>query len=100
MRVRGPSDPPASAVDGTPSESDSYPVWPVALTLLAMLPIALRRRFPLLVLLVTLPAGLAMAVLYPNLFQFAGALVAPYTVARYSLGMRQRLGVARSLLPS
>jgi signal transduction histidine kinase len=54
----------------------------VALTLLATLPIALRRRFPLLVFAVTLTAALVMDVRY-NSFQFAGAVVALYTVAAY-----------------
>lgn len=81
VTVRGPSDSPAFEVDHAP-QSDSSPIWPVALTLLASLPIALRRRFPWPVFLATLPAGLAMAVLYDN-FQFAGALVALYTIAAY-----------------
>jgi signal transduction histidine kinase len=70
-------EPPATA------ESESDPsLWAVVLTLLATLPIALRRRFPLLVFVVTLTAALAMDILYSS-FQFAGALVALYTVAAY-----------------
>jgi signal transduction histidine kinase len=82
---------PAVAVEQLASGSDSFPTWPVGLTLLATLPIALRRRFPLSVLAVTLPAALAMDVLY-NSFQFAGALVALYTVAAY-VGRPGSIGV-------
>jgi signal transduction histidine kinase len=77
--------------DAVPAESDSFLGWPVALTLLATLPIALRRRYPLPVLAVTLPAALAMDVIYNN-FQFAGALVALYTVAAY-VGRPGSIGV-------
>jgi signal transduction histidine kinase len=84
VRVKGtpPSVSPVEA-DPAPAESDSSPGWAVALTLLATLPIALRRRYPLPVLVVTLPAALATDVLYDN-FQFAGSLVALYTVAAYT----------------
>jgi signal transduction histidine kinase len=82
VRVRGPSDPPASAVDGTPSEPASSPVWPVGLALLATLPIALRRRYPILVLAITLSAALAMHFVFDN-FLLPGAVIALYTVAAH-----------------
>jgi signal transduction histidine kinase len=50
------------------------------LTLLAALPIALRRRYPLPVLGITLAGALAAAVVYAS-FPFVGALIALYTVA-------------------
>jgi signal transduction histidine kinase len=85
-------------IGGTPSTqpsppppSDSVPPWAIVLTLVATLPIAFRRRFPLLVLLVTLPAALAMDLLYSS-FQFAGAVVALYTVAAY-VGRPGSIGV-------
>jgi signal transduction histidine kinase len=97
VTVRGPSDPPASAVDETSSESDSFPVWPVLLTLLATLPIALRRRFPIAVFAVTLAAALASDVFYSNFF-FPGALVALYTVAaQVGRPISIRVGVATAL---
>jgi signal transduction histidine kinase len=74
-----------------PSESDSPSLWAVALTLLATLPIAVRRRFPLLIFALTLSAALVMDVRY-NSFQFAGALVALYTVAAY-VGRPGSIGV-------
>jgi signal transduction histidine kinase len=76
---------PAAASGASPSpasNSDSSPVWPVALMLLATLPVALRRRYPVPVLVVTLAAALASDVLYSNFF-FPGALVALYTVAAH-----------------
>jgi signal transduction histidine kinase len=73
------------------SGSDSPSLWAVALTLVATLPIALRRRFPLLVFVVTLTAALVMDVRYDS-FQFAGALVALYTVAAY-VGRPGSIGV-------
>jgi signal transduction histidine kinase len=73
------------------SESNSPSLWAVALTLLATLPIALRRRFPLLVFAVTLTAALVMDVRYDS-FQFAGAIVALYTVAAYA-GRPSSIGV-------
>jgi len=54
----------------------------VLLIFLATLPIALRRRFALPVLGVTLPAALAADVAYDN-FAFAGSLVALYSVGAY-----------------
>jgi signal transduction histidine kinase len=92
MRVKG-TPPSLSTAEANPAplESDSSPGWAVALTLLATLPIALRRRYPLPVLVVTLPAALAMDVLYDN-FQFAGALVALYTAAAY-VGRPGSIGV-------
>jgi signal transduction histidine kinase len=82
VRVRGPTDPPPSELDAQQSESRSPSIWAVVLTLVATLPIALRRRFSLLVFAVTLSAALVLDVRY-NSFQFAGALVALYTVAAY-----------------
>ena len=52
------------------------------LILLATLPVALRRRFPLPVLAVTLAAALGAAFVN-DAFVFPGALVALYTVAAY-----------------
>jgi signal transduction histidine kinase len=54
----------------------------VVLTLVATLPVALRRRYAVPVLAVTLPAAIAMDVFY-NSFQFAGPLVAIYSVAAH-----------------
>jgi signal transduction histidine kinase len=82
--------PPISVEKPAPA-SDSFPLWPAGLTLLATLPIALRRRYPLAVLVVTLPAALATDVFF-NSFQFAGALVAVYTVAAY-VGRPGSIGV-------
>jgi signal transduction histidine kinase len=87
VTVRQPGDPP----EPEPVE-DSSPFWPVLLTLLATLPIAIRRRLPLLVFAVTVAAALAIDVLYGS-FQFAGALVALYTVAAY-VGRPGSIGVA------
>jgi signal transduction histidine kinase len=75
VRDRTAAQPPGSG------ESDSW-FWAACLTLLATLPIALRRRSPLLVLLVTLSAAIATDHFYDS-FQFAGAVVALYTVAAY-----------------
>jgi signal transduction histidine kinase len=86
-----PSDPLAAEAERMSSRSDSPSLWAVALTLMATLPIALRRRFPLLVFVVTLTAALVMDVRY-NSFQFAGALVALYTVAAY-VGRPGSIGV-------
>jgi signal transduction histidine kinase len=83
VSIRGPSDPPATEVERESRQSESPSLWAVALTLLATLPIALRRRFPLLVFAVTLTAALVMDVRYDS-FQFAGAIVALYTVAAYA----------------
>jgi signal transduction histidine kinase len=91
VSVFDPSDPLAVQADPPASESDSFPIWLAALSLLGTLPIAVRRRFPLLVLLVTLPAALAADILYGS-FQFAGALVALYTVAAY-VGRPGSIGV-------
>jgi signal transduction histidine kinase len=52
------------------------------LTLLATLPIAVRRRYPVEVFAVTLSAAVAND-LIGDRFQFAGALVGLYTVATY-----------------
>jgi len=83
VKLGEPTEPrPAVAGEHPASGSDSFPLWPMGLTLLATLPIGLRRRYPMPVLAVTLTAGLAMDLLY-NSFQFAGAVVALYTVAAY-----------------
>jgi signal transduction histidine kinase len=92
VRVRGPADPPPADLEESRSGSDPFPIWQVLLTLLATLPIAVRRRFPLLAFLVTLPAALVADVRYDS-FQFAGALVALYTVAAY-VGRPGSIGVA------
>jgi signal transduction histidine kinase len=89
VTAREPNQPASPLAE--PSGSDSPSLWAVALTLLATLPIALRRRFPLLVFAATLAAALVMDVRY-NSFQFAGALVALYTVAAY-LGRPGSIGV-------
>lgn len=81
----------------TQAHSDSSPVWPVAFVLLATLPVALRRRYPLPVLAVTLTGALASDVFYGNFF-FPGSVVALYTVAVH---MRRptsvHIGVATAL---
>ena len=67
------------------SEERAPPGMPsglVLLTFLATLPIALRRRFPLPVLGITLAAALATDVAYDS-FAFPGPVVALYTVAAY-----------------
>jgi signal transduction histidine kinase len=56
--------------------------WAVVLALLASLPVAFRRRFPIAVLVVTLAAGLIAGIAYES-FQLAGSLVALYTVAAH-----------------
>ena len=66
---------------GEPSES-AMPAVLLLLTLLSTLPIALRRRYPLPVLGVTLGAALAAGIAYDS-FAFPGAVVALYTVARH-----------------
>lgn len=88
-----PNPPAPAAADQVreSSPSDAPPIWAVVLTLVATLPIALRRRFPLFVFVVTLTAALVMDVRY-NSFQFAGALVALYTVAAY-VGRPGSIGV-------
>jgi len=57
-------------------------IWLVVLALLASLPIAVRRRFPVTVLAVTLAAAVAAGIVYDS-FQFLGALVGLYTVAAH-----------------
>jgi signal transduction histidine kinase len=91
VTIRQPGDPSAAEVERASTQSESPSVWAVALTLLATLPIALRRRFPLLVFVVTLTAALVMDVRYSS-FQFAGAIVALYTVAAY-VGRPGSIGV-------
>jgi signal transduction histidine kinase len=68
------------AEPGEPSEP-AMPAGLLLLTLLSALPIAVRRRYPLPVLGVTLAAALATG-LYDT-FAFPGAVVALYTVARH-----------------
>jgi signal transduction histidine kinase len=63
-------------------EASGSPAGLVLLTLLATLPIALRRRFPLPVLAVTLAAALAAAIAYGS-FAWLGSLVALYSVAAH-----------------
>ena len=58
------------------------PTGLVLLTLLATLPIALRRRFPLPVLAITLAAALAADIAYDN-FPLPGPLVAVYSVGAH-----------------
>ena len=65
-----------------PEPDDGFPGGLIALTLLAALPLALRRRHPLPVLAITLGAALAADVGY-DAFPFFGPLVAVYTVARH-----------------
>jgi signal transduction histidine kinase len=77
-----PSGPALNAAHGATSDSGSFPVWPVVLTLLATLPVAVRRRYPIPVLAVTLAAALVLQVGYGS-FQPIGALVAFYTVAAH-----------------
>jgi signal transduction histidine kinase len=93
VTAKEPNQPAPAATDEVtePSGSDAPSIWAVVLTLVATLPIALRRRFPLLVFVVTLTAALVMDVRY-NSFQFAGALVALYTVAAY-VGRPGSIGV-------
>src|SRR6266545_312875 len=89
VKIGKPTRPrPAVAVEQT--GSDSFPTWPVGLTLLATLPIALRRRFPLSVLAVTLPAALAMDVLYNS--------VAAYVFFGGAWLLGDRLGARRAYL--
>jgi hypothetical protein len=68
------AEPASARGEGGPSS------WIYPLVLLATLPVAGRRRYPIPVLAVTLGAALATHFAYGN-FQFAGALVALYTVA-------------------
>jgi signal transduction histidine kinase len=70
------AEPASARGEGGPSS------WIYPLVLLATLPVAGRRRYPIPVLAVTLGAALAMHFAYGN-FQFAGALVALYTVAAH-----------------
>jgi signal transduction histidine kinase len=63
-------------------EASGSPAGLVLLTLLATLPIALRSRFPLPVLAVTLAAALAAAIAYGS-FAWLGSLVALYSVAAH-----------------
>ena len=69
--------------DGAPGETPpGAPAGLVLLTLLATLPIAVRRRFPLPVLGITLAAALAADVAYDS-FPFPGPIVAVYSVGAH-----------------
>ena len=69
--------------EGVPGDiRPGAPTGLVLLTLLATLPIALRRRFPLPVLGITLAAALAADVGYDS-FPFPGPLVAVYSVGAH-----------------
>ncbi len=69
--------------DGAPGEAPpGAPTGLVLLTLLATLPIAVRRRFPLPVLGITLAAALAADLAYDS-FAFPGPLVAVYSVGAH-----------------
>jgi signal transduction histidine kinase len=72
------ADAPEEPAPGGPGS----PAGLVLLTLLATLPIALRRRFPLPVLGVTLAAALAAGIAYAS-FAWLGSLVALYSVAAH-----------------
>jgi signal transduction histidine kinase len=86
LTIGGPAVTPSSASPSeeahAASDSDSSPFWPVGLALLATLPVALRRRYPLPVLAVTLSAALAMYFFFDN-FLLPGAVIALYTVAAH-----------------
>jgi signal transduction histidine kinase len=77
-----PSGQSPSDAQGPKSDRWSFSVWPVVLTLLATLPVALRRRYPIAVLAVTLVAALILQVHYGSL-QPVGPLVALYSVAAH-----------------
>jgi signal transduction histidine kinase len=77
-----PLSPPAAETHASASGSDPFPVWPAALALVATLPIALRRRFPIPVLGVTLSAAAAMYFIFDN-FLLPGAVIALYTIAAH-----------------
>jgi signal transduction histidine kinase len=64
------------------ARGDAPSGWLVALALLATLPVALRRRYPIPVLAVTLGAAIASALAMDN-FLVLGALVAVYSVAAH-----------------
>jgi signal transduction histidine kinase len=82
VTIADPPVPAPSAAHAAASESDLFPVWPAGLALLATLPVALRRRYPIPVLAVTLSTALAMYFLFDN-FLIPGAVVALYTVAAH-----------------
>jgi signal transduction histidine kinase len=65
-----------------PEVSPGSPAGLVLLTILATLPIALRRRIPLGVLGITLTAALAAGIAYGS-FAWLGSLVALYSVAAH-----------------
>jgi signal transduction histidine kinase len=76
--VDKPTPPDVAGAD----RSGDTPGGLVVLTLLAALPIALRRRHPLPVLAITLAAALTADVAFAN-FVFAGPLVALYSVGAH-----------------
>ena len=79
-------------------DSDSSPVWPVGLALLATLPVAVRRRYPVPVLAVTLFAAIAMYFIFEN-FLLPGAVIALYTVAAHVRRPRSiAIGLATAFL--
>jgi signal transduction histidine kinase len=75
--IAKPIPPPTEEPRPAPLES-----WAVVLALLASLPIAVRRRFPVAVFAITLAAALLADIAYDS-FQLLGALVALYTVAAH-----------------
>ena len=80
-----------SGIEAVPANRPPGPML-VVLTVLAIVPIALRRLYPLTVLSITLLAGLAL-VLTRNTVGFAtlGPLVASYTAVAYSSRSRARI---------
>jgi signal transduction histidine kinase len=75
--IAKPVPPPSEESQAAPLEG-----WAVVLALLASLPIALRRRFPVAIFAITLAAALLADIVYDS-FQLLGALVALYTVAAH-----------------
>jgi signal transduction histidine kinase len=85
-----------SGVEAVPANVPPGPLL-VVLTVVAVLPVVVRRRFPLSVLVVTLLALLALVVTR-NVVAFAtlGPLVASYTAVAYQ--SRRRAGIATAIL--
>jgi signal transduction histidine kinase len=82
VTIGAPADPPPR-----PAAAGTEAAWwdgpsAFALTLLATLPVAVRRRYPIGVLAVTLSAALALDIFFQS-FYLPGALVALYTVAAH-----------------